>query len=80
MIHANKLGLSGGIVWGLGLFLLTLLSIWTGYAGMFLSIIEDIYIGYTVTYLGSLIGLVYGFVDAYVGLYIFAWIYNILER
>lgn len=75
-INAKSLALSGGVIWGMALFLITLLSLATGYASMFLGLIADIYPGYSISILGSFIGLIYGFVDAYLGFYILAWLYN----
>ena len=71
-----RLGLAGGILWGLAMFFITLLSLHTGYAEHFCKMMETLYLGYEVSTIGSLIGLVYGFVDAFVGLCIFAWLYN----
>jgi hypothetical protein len=79
MLNAKNLGLAGGIVWGAVLFLVTIISVLTGYASGFLGIFTSLYPGYSITWLGSFIGLVYGFIDAFVGLWLFAWIYNKLE-
>lgn len=78
--NAKKLGLAGGILWGLALFLTTLLGVWTNYAHNFLNILIGIYPKYRITYAGSILGLIYGFIDGYVGLYLLAWIYNKLLR
>jgi hypothetical protein len=79
-LNAKRFGLSAGILWGLCLLVLTLVSLGTGYAAEFLNIIVSIYPGYTISLLGSIVGLVYGFIDGFVGLYIFAWLYNWLEK
>ena len=80
MVNAKNLGLAGGILWGLSLLVWTLFSASTGYATGFLNIIMSIYPGYSISFLGSVVGLVYGFIDAFVGLYIFALLYNWLEK
>jgi hypothetical protein len=80
MLNAKNLGIAGGIIWGLGMFVLTLLSMATGYAQDFLNVIAAIYPGYSITFVGGLLGLVYGFLDAFVGLYLFALLYNWLEN
>ena len=75
-LHAKSLGLAGGIFWGIGLFILTWLSYWFGYASMMMDLMADVYPGYEVSPMGSFIGLAWGFIDGFVGLYIFAWLYN----
>lgn len=79
-LDAKSFALSGGIMWGLGMFVLTLLSLWTGYAAGFLALMAIIYPGYSISFVGSLVGMVYGFVDCFVGLYVFAWLYNRLSE
>ena len=80
MINAKNFGLAGGIYWGVSLFLLTIISIFTGFAGEILILLRGVYIGYDITFLGSIIGLIYGFLDGFIGCYIFAWIYNKLNK
>lgn len=75
-VDAKKLGLAGGIIWGVVLFLITLISVCTGYATEFLNLIISIYPGFSITYAGSLVGLVYGFVDGFIALFLLGWIYN----
>jgi len=78
-LNAKAFGLAAGIFWGLGLGLLTLISIITGgFGNTLLYPITELYIGYEVSYLGALIGLIYGFVDGFIGCYIFAALYNLL--
>lgn len=76
MLNEKNLGLAVGIFWGISLFLLTLISFYTGYASHWLGLIADVYPGYSITWPGSFIGLAYGFVDGFVSLYIIAWLYN----
>jgi hypothetical protein len=76
MLSPTRLGLAGGILWGISLFLMTLLSIWTQYGSQFLSLVADIYPGYSTTPAGSIIGLFWGFLDGFLGLFILAWLYN----
>jgi hypothetical protein len=79
MIDARRLALAGGILWGIGMFVFTILSIYTGYAAVFLNMIATVYLGYTISWAGSIIGMLYGFVDAFGGLYVLAWLYNKLK-
>jgi len=80
MLNAKNLGLAGGILWGLCMFICTWLAVSTGYALAFMNSLMSLYPGYTVTALGSVIGLVYGFIDGFVGLWLLAWLYNKLEK
>lgn len=75
-LNPIALGLSGGITWGLCLFLTTLLFVFTGYGELFLTIVSGMYPGYGTTVSGSFVGLVYGFLDGFVMLFALAWIHN----
>lgn len=80
MLRPIKFGVAGGIIWGLGMFLTTIISMCTGYAKQFLEIMSDIYPGFTISGWGSLLGLIYGFLDAFVALFLLAWLYNKLTK
>lgn len=79
MLDAKRLGLSGGVLWSLSIFILTILAIYTGYSTQFLNLIGSVYLGYSISWPGAFIGLVYGFFDGFIGLYLLAWLYNQLE-
>jgi hypothetical protein len=76
MLSAKRLGLAGGILWGLVVFIMTLLNIFIGYGTGWISLLADIYPGYGASYFGSVLGLVYGFFDGFIGLFLLAWLYN----
>ncbi len=76
MINEKKLGIAGGILWGLCICSTTAISIYTGYAEQFLTMMAGIYPGFSISWLGCLLGFIYGFIDAGIGLYLLAWIYN----
>ena len=80
MLQPKKLGLAGGILWGLCMFLTTLISMSTGYAKGWLLLMKGIYPGYTISGWGSLAGFVYGFLDVFIGLFLLGWLYNKLVR
>ena len=68
--------LAGGLVWGLGLFVLTWWIIaFEGQTGE-QTIIGMVYRGYNISAMGSIIGLIWGFTDGLIGGFIFAWLYN----
>lgn len=79
MLNPVKLGISGGIVWGAYMFILTVLAHYTGYSTKFLELMVDMYPGYTISHWGTLVGLFYGFIDGFIGLFLLAWIYNKLN-
>lgn len=79
MLNPMKLGLAGGILWGLCMFICTILSMYFGYSTSFLNMMIDVYPGYAISWGGSILGLVYGFVDGFIGLFLLAWIYNKLS-
>ena len=80
MLNAKNFGLAGGILWGVSMFVMTWLSLWFGYGNMWMELMASVYPGYTVSVVGSFVGLVYGFFDGFIGLFIFAWLYNLLNK
>lgn len=76
VLDAKAFGLAAGILWAIGMFLLTLISIYTSYAAELLNLIATVYPGYSITLFGSIVGLIYGFIDGFVGCFIFVWLYN----
>jgi hypothetical protein len=79
MLNVKRFALAGGILFGVMFFLVTWVSISSGYAGDVLKLMEGVYPGYHVTPVGSVVGLFYGFVKGFVGFGFFSWIYNGLE-
>lgn len=79
-LNIKAFALACGILWGLGLFLLTWWIIAFDGATGEVTIIGRLYRGYTISPLGSVLGLLYGFVDAFIGGAILAWLYNRLAR
>jgi len=67
--------LAGGILWGLTLFVFTLLEAARG-AGHGLAHLSAAYPGYSVSYAGSILGLIYGLVSGAVAAGAFCWLYN----
>ena len=75
-LNAIKFGLSFGILWALGMLVLTIVSASTGYADAFLRLFVGVYPGYGVTVGGAFFGLIDGFVDGFVGAWLVALFYN----
>ena len=74
-LNAKGFGLASGVLWGLAIFVITLVAAGRG-IGNNLSHLSAIFIGYQVTYIGSVIGLIYGFVAGLIFGWLFALVYN----
>lgn len=82
MTHINQtaFGLACGILWGLGMLLLTLASKFWGYGTEWVNLMNTIYMGAgTATWLAVLLGGVWGFLDGFIGGWLLAWLYNKLS-
>jgi hypothetical protein len=75
VLNAKGFALASGLLWGLALFVITLVAAARG-IGNNLSHLSAIFTGYQVTYIGSVIGLIYGFVAGLILGWMFASIYN----
>jgi hypothetical protein len=69
-LNARAWGVTGGLVFGLGLFVATNVLVLQGPVpgqpvGSHLGLLRYFFPGYTVTFVGSLIGFVYAFVLGY---------------
>jgi peptidoglycan biosynthesis protein MviN/MurJ (putative lipid II flippase) len=74
-LNVKSFALASGLLWGLGLFVMTLVAA-ARRIGSNLSHISAIFIGYDVTFMGSVIGLAYGFLAGLIAGFLFALIYN----
>jgi hypothetical protein len=75
-LNVGAFALACGLLWGIGLFLITWWIIATGDATSEPTFLGRIYLGYRLDAVGSVIGLVWGFVDGLIGGAVFAWLYN----
>ena len=75
-LNVKAFALACGLLWGLGLFLLTCWIILFDGATGEPTLIGRLYRGYTISPQGSVIGLLWGFVDGLIDGAIFAWLYN----
>ena len=78
-LRKRALGLSLGVVWGLAVFLLTILSTMRG-AGQTLPKLSRYFLGYSVSYGGAFVGLFWGFVYGFIGGVLIAWLYDLFCR
>ncbi len=75
-INIKALALSIGIIWGLGIFLLTVWFLIMGYGGNLLAKLGGVYLGYSVSWFGAFIGLIYGFIDGLICGALLGFLYN----
>ena len=78
-LNPKSLGLAGGVMWGASVFIITLFSVYTGYATDLINTVTSVLPGYSISFGGAILGGFYGFVDAGIGCYILAWLYNWFE-
>ena len=75
-LNSRAFALACGLVWGVGVFLLTWWIIAFDGATGDVTWIGRIYRGYHVSPAGSVVGLAWAFVDGLIFGAIFAWVYN----
>jgi len=77
-LNVKAFALTCGIIWGLGLFLLTWWIIaFEGAAGD-MTLIGRVYRGYNISPLGSFFGFIWAFIDSLIAGALFAWLYNFI--
>ena len=75
-LNVKSFALTTGLVWGIGLFLLTWWIIaFDGITGE-PTLIGRLYRGYNISPIGSVVGLAWAFFDGLIIGAIFAWLYN----
>ena len=79
-LHAVHFGIAAGLVWGVLIFIVTLLATWLGQDVHWLLRIANFYPGYEVNVVGSFIGLMCGFIDGFIVFFLIAQVYNKLGR
>jgi hypothetical protein len=75
-LNVKALGLSIGIVWGGGMLLLGLMTLFSNWGIDLIILIGSVYIGYNSTLGGILIGTIWGFCDGAIFGLLIAWLYN----
>ena len=77
-LNVKAFALTCGLVWGLGLMMLTWwIMAFEGATGD-VTFLGRMYRGYNISFTGSIIGLVWAFFDGAIGGAIFAWLYNFI--
>ena len=70
-------GLSFGILWAVGLVIISILALYSGFAMSMVNLFTTLYLGYELTLLGVIIGALWAFVDAFIGGFLVAYLYNL---
>lgn len=76
-ICPRALGLAIGIMWGLAVLVMGLLSHFYNYGVSFVESLNTLYIVYDSSIQGSFIGGIIGFVGGFLFGFILAWLYNL---
>jgi len=79
-LNKKAFGLTTGILWGVAIFLLTIILTLKGTEGEHLSRLATFYFGYRLSFIGSIIGLIWGFVHGFICGWIFAFLYNLFVK
>ena len=75
-LNVKAFALTAGLLWGVGLFLITWWIIYFDGITDEPTLIAKFYRGYSVSPFGSLIGLAWALPDGAIGGALFAWVYN----
>lgn len=75
-LSPKAVGLTLGILSGLSLLILTLLSLYANYLTHFAELLIGVYPYYEISLQGAVAGLIWGFIDGLICGLLFAWIYN----
>lgn len=79
-LNIKAFALACGIVWGLCMFSIGIIDMFTTWGDTLGNIMSTLYIGYKPTVIGSIIGGIWGFADAGIGGACVAWLYNKLAK
>jgi hypothetical protein len=77
-LNVKAFALACGLIWGLGLMMLTWwIMLFEGATGEG-TLLGRLYRGYNISFTGSIVGLVWAFFDGAIGGAVFAWLYNLI--
>ena len=80
-LDTKSFGLAFGIMWSLGVFIISLISLLSEtYLHNVANSLGSVYLGYELNIIGIAIGMLWGFLDAFIGGFVIAWLYNKLLR
>ena len=76
LLDVKNFGLALGISFGVGMLIIGLISMSTGYWAKGIEVMSYFYVGFAPTFIGSIKGAIWGFFDGFIGGVIIAWLYN----
>lgn len=74
-LSKRGLALGLGIIWGVGVFLLTIYVLLRG-GGHTLVLLQQFYWGYNISWGGAFLGLIYGFINGFIVGWLLALLHN----
>jgi hypothetical protein len=74
-LRVRAFGLATGVVAGLFVFFITMVSIWLG-RGETIDALVVPFPGFSRSIGGAIVGMIWGFVDGFIGGALLAWLYN----
>lgn len=79
---ACRLGLAAGIVWGLGMFLLGIITMFSNsYGHVMVQTMRSVYPGYAPdSFGGAVLGLIWGLIDGFICVTVAVLLYNAMAR
>jgi len=77
-LNVKAFALTCGLVWGLGVLLLTWWIIAFEGTTEEITFLGRIYRGYNISPVGSIVGMLWALADGAIGGLIFAWLYNLI--
>ena len=75
-LNPTAFGLSLGLLWSVGCFILVLLATYIGYGAELVQLLGTVYWGVENTLIGALISLPWAFADGFIGGFLLAWLNN----
>lgn len=75
-LNPMSLGLAGGVLYGVFVFIITILGLIAGYGLSYIELLATLFPVYSVTFVGAILGLVYGFILGFVLFYFLGYLYN----
>ena len=79
-LNVKAFSITCGMLWSIGLFLLTWWFILFDGTTYEVTIIGRMYRGYSISPMGSVFGLLWALADGLIGGAIFAWTYNLIVK
>ena len=80
LLNPKKLGMALGYTAVVYIFLLSICTAITKRGIALVSLLSSLYLGYKISFFGIIVGMAWAFVDFFIGGFIFALIYNKVQK